>query len=301
MIKEKDNDTQIKEHTVQIEKVDQISNMMAESLKPILQNISTMNKVLESVRMPKEQVEAINEMSKNVARVGQQFNQFHQGIIESIQPMLNAISKIKFPKIDIDFSEWKICFYRTSFEEKEAVVNSLYSNTIFPPILYIIKNGIEENSIENWEEWVLNDRELKLFYIDSINKWKDKYSDDNIKIMIDEIKFNFEHGNSYSVYTLVAILIEYMLKQNYSDEIKSKGGIYTSIRNVLNEKVFEPININELYIRFIEENLYASTDKAKEFSRHMTHGDKIEFGNMKSAMNMIFIYDFLQDVMIITE
>ncbi len=299
MSKEKDN-TQIKEDTMQIEKVEQISNMVAESLNPILQNISSMSKALESVRVPKEQIEAINEMSKNFAILGQQFNQLHQGVIESIQPMLNAISKIKFPKIDIDFSKWKIHFYRTAFEEKEAVVNVLYSHTIFPPILYLIEHDIEEKSIENWEEWVLNDKELKLFYIDSINKWKDKYSDDNIKRMIDEIKLNFEHGNSYSVYTLVAVLIEYMLKQNYSDKIKSKGGIYTSIRNVLNEKVFEPININELYVRFIEENLYASTDKAKEFSRHMTHGDKIEFGNMKSAMNMIFIYDFLQDVMIIT-
>ena len=52
----------------------------------------------------------------------------------------------------------------------------------------------------------------------------------------------------------------------------------------------EAININELYVRFIEENLYASTNKDKEFSRYMNHGDKIEFGNMKSAMNMIFIY-----------
>ena len=33
----------------------------------------------------------------------------------------------------------------------------------------------------------------------------------------------------------------------------------------------------------------------------MNHGDKIEFGNMKSAMNMIFIYDLLKDIMIITE
>lgn len=300
MSKQKYNNAKVKKYGIKIEKVEQISNIWAESFKPILQNVSLMSKALESVRVPKEQIEAIDEMSKKFEILGQQLNQLHQGFIELIQPMIDVISKIEFPKINIDFSEYKIYFYRTAFEEKEAIVNSLYSNTIFPPILYIIKSGIKESNFENWEEWVLNDRELKLFYIDSINKWKDKYSDDNIMRMIDEIKFNFEYGNSYSVYMLVAVLIEYMLGQNYSDKITSKYR-YNSIKNVLNEKVFEPININELYIRFIEENLYANTNKAKEFSRHIAHGDKIEFGNMKSAMNMIFIYDFLQDVMVITE
>lgn len=33
----------------------------------------------------------------------------------------------------------------------------------------------------------------------------------------------------------------------------------------------------------------------------MTHGERIDFANMKSAMNMIFIYDFLQDVMIMSK
>lgn len=119
--------------------------------------------------------------------------------------------------------------------------------------------------------------------------------------MIDEIKFNFEHNNSYSVCTLIFVLIEYMLNQNYPEKIKSNKYRYRSIKEVLKEKVFEPINIKKLYYKFIEENLYTSTDKAKEFSRHMTHGERIDFANMKSAMNMIFIYDFLQDVMVMSK
>lgn len=301
MSKEKDNCIQTKEDTMQIDESEKISNMLSESIKPILENIASMNKTLESINVSKKYTEAMNETTKYFETVGHQFNQIYKVIIESIQPILNVISNIKFPKLDIDFSEFKIYFYRNAFEEKEAVVNILYSHTIFPPILYLIENDIEEKSIDNLEEWVINNKKLKLFYIDRINKWKYKYSDDNIKRMIDEIKFNLEHSNSYSVCTLVGVLIEYMLKQNYSDKIKSNGGIYYSIKNVLKEKVFHPIDIEKLYIRFIEENLYASTKSAKEFSRHITHGEKIEFGNMKSAMNMIFIYDFLQDVMIVNE
>lgn len=263
-----------------------------EGIKPILENVALISNTYS---------EELNKTMKNIEIMGEQFNQFYKCMIESIEPILNAISNIKLPKLDIDFSEWKIFFYRTVFKEKEDSINVLYENMIFPPIAYLIKKNIKEINIKSCEEWILNDKELKLFYIENIERWKDKYSDDNIKRMIEEIKFNFEHGNSYSVCTLVAVIIEYMLKQNYSEKIKSKGSIYSSIRNVLNEKVFEPIGIDKLYIRFIEENLYASTDKAKEFSRHMTHGDKIEFGNMKSAMNMIFIYDFLQDVMILNE
>lgn len=31
----------------------------------------------------------------------------------------------------------------------------------------------------------------------------------------------------------------------------------------------------------------------------MAHGSKIEFGNMKSVMNLIFIYDFIQGIIVI--
>lgn len=298
-MKEKTNNIETEECIVKTEKVELMCNMLAESIKPTLQTIELMKKTMESFNTPNKNMEVLNETMKSIGRRVEQFNHAYQGIIESIQPMLNVISNIKFPEIDIDFNEFKICFYRNVFKEKEVLINKLYDETIFPPISYVIKNNLEDSSIENWSEWILNDKDLKSFYIGKIDKWKDKYSDDDIKRMINEIKFNLEHNNSYSVCTLVAVLIEYMLKQNYSEKIKSKGGIYNSIRNVLKEKVFDLIDINELYVRFIEENLYASTDKAQEFSRHITHGDKIEFGNLKSAMNMIFIYDFLQDVMII--
>ena len=278
-----------------------MSNSINETITPVLENIKLMNKSLESVGRNNIYQKELCKSMKYFAAMGEQYNQAYQGIIDSFKPIINIISNIKLPKLNIDFNRWKIHTYRITFKEKEDIVNILYNHTIFPPIRYLIHNNINKKNIRNYEEWILDDKDLKVFYLDSITKWKNKYSDNNIKRMIDEIKFNLEYSNSYSVCTLIGVLIEYMLKQNYSEKIKSKGSIYSSIKNVLNEKVFHPIDIEKLYTRFIEENLYANTDSAKEFSRHITHGEKIEFGNMKSAMNMIFIYDFLQDVMIVNE
>lgn len=276
-----------------------ISKSMDRDIKPLSVNLAYKSTSLKSVNVSNIYSKELNETMKSIAKTIGQIHEIQKVMIQSIQPVLESISNIKLPKLDIDFNKLKICAYKMEFEEKKDIIDEFYKNTIFPPIGYLTKNDINKISIKSCEECILNDKELKKFYLDSIDKWKSKYDDDNIKRMIEEIKFNFEHGNSYSVCTLVAILIEYMLNQNYSENIKSHGGIYSSIKNVLNKKVFEPINIEKLYIKFIENNLYANTSKAEEFSRHMAHGKRIEFGNMKSAMNMIFIYDFLQDVMYI--
>lgn len=306
MSKEKTNKMDVKidlkkESNTQTNDIKLIYNTLSESISPALENISSINKTLESHKINIDNIERLNESMKDIAKIRNQLSEIQKRVKESIQPVIDLISNIKLPKINIDFSKLKIHLYKTEFEEKKSLINKLYNKTIFPPILYIIENDIKENSIENLEEWILNNKELKLFYIDRIDKWKSKYSDENIERMIDEIKFNFKHNNSYSVCTLIFVLIEYMLNQNYPEKIKSNKYRYRSIKDVLKEKVFEPINIKKLYYKFIEKNLYTSTDKAKEFSRHMTHGERIDFANMKSAMNMIFIYDFLQDVMVMSK
>lgn len=306
MSKEKTNKMDVKidlkkESNTQSNDINLIYNNLSKDISPALENISSINKTLESHKINDEHIERLNESMKDIAKITNQLSEIQKIVKESIQPVIDLISNIKFPKININLDELKIYLYKTEFEEKKPLINKLYKKTIFPPILYIIENNIKENSIENLEEWILNNKELKLFYIDRIDKWKSKYSDKNIERMIDEIKFNFKHNNSYSVCTLIFVLIEYMLNQNYPEKIKSNKYRYRSIKDVLKEKVFEPINIKKLYYKFIEKNLYTSTDKAKEFSRHMTHGERIDFANMKSAMNMIFIYDFLQDVMVMSK
>ncbi|MCD3252524.1 hypothetical protein [Clostridium botulinum] len=302
MSEEKDNNIKINEDDIQMEGVEFEASFIPESMKRMLIDKERLNRKFQQLELP------FKHIQKEMGLIGQKFydqvnqmNEVYKRMAEQIQPMINLISNIKFPILNIDFDKFKIHFYKTAFKENDTIVSRLYEETIFPPIYYIIREDIKESSVINCEEWVLNNKDLKLFYINRIDKWKNKYNDDNIMHMIEEIKFNFEHNNSYSIYTLIVILIEYMLRQNYSEEIKGTGKIYSSIKNILNEKVFKPIDIDKLYIRFIEENLYASTSKAKEFSRHITHGDKIELGNMKSAMNMIFIYDFLQDVMIVNK
>ncbi|EDS76237.1 putative dynein beta chain [Clostridium botulinum C str. Eklund] len=285
MAEEKNHNIKIDEFSIPIEELE-----IPEGMKSIWRQASS---------LPIKQLS--NAMNQPTIQLRKCFEQISESFKGQFQILANTISNIHFPKLNIDFDKLKIRLYKNSFEEKRTVVDKLYEKTIFPPIYYIVLKDIEEKDIGNCEEWILNNKELKSFYINRIDKWENKYNDNNIRKMIEEIKFNFEHNNSYSIYTLIVILIEYMLRQNYSEEIKGTGKIYSSIKNILNEKVFKPIDIDKLYIRFIEENLYASTSKAKEFSRHITHGDKIELGNMKSAMNMIFIYDFLQDVMIVNK
>ena len=306
MSKEKTNKMDVKtdfkkESNMQTNDINLIYNNLFESISPALESISLINKTLKSYKINDEHIARLNESMKDIANIGNQLSEIQQRLNQTIQPVIGLIANIKFPKININLDELKIHLYKIGFEEKKPLINKLYNKTVFPPILYIIENNIKEDSIENCEKWILDNKELKLFYINRIDKWKSKYSDENIERMIDEIKFNFEHNNSYSVCTLIFVLIEYMLNQNYPEKIKSNKYRYRSIKEVLKEKVFEPINIKKLYYKFIEENLYTSTDKAKEFSRHMTHGERIDFANMKSAMNMIFIYDFLQDVMIMSK
>ena len=101
------------------DKLEKVSNILVESIKPILENIESMSKALELVRIPKENIDSISETIEYFITVGEQINQAYQGyqcIIESIQETFNVISNIKFPKIDIDFSELKIYFYRAGFE-----------------------------------------------------------------------------------------------------------------------------------------------------------------------------------------
>lgn len=306
MSKEKTNKMDVKidlkkESNTQTNDIKLIYNNILKDISPALESISLINERLKSYKINDKYIERLNKSMKDVENITNQLSEIQQIINQNIQPVINLIANIKFPKININLDELKIHLYKIGFEEKKPLINKLYKKTIFPPILYIIENNIKEDSFENCEKWILDNEELKSFYTNRIDKWKSKYSDENIERMIDEIKFNFEHNNSYSVCTLIFVLIEYMLNQNYPEKIKSNKYRYRSIKDVLKEKVFEPINIKKLYYKFIEKNLYTSTDKAKEFSRHMTHGERIDFANMKSAMNMIFIYDFLQDVMVMSK
>ena len=62
--------------------------------------------------------------------------------------------------------------------------------------------------------------------------WKNKYNNDNIIKMIDEIKSNFENENCYSVFLLISMLIEYLLNQSYPDKIE-KFKRYPVIKEIL--------------------------------------------------------------------
>lgn len=238
-----------------------------------------------------------NEYNKNI------FETFGKAVADMteqitaniIMPLRDAISKIKLPPLDIDFNSLKISMFKMFFNEFNEFVADLYDEAIFPPIYYIVEKDIKKEDIEvELNKWITSSP-VKEYYLERIVGWKDNYTDRNILDLIDEIQSNLQADNYFSVCMLIFVLIEYMLRQKH---FKGRGTVpYSEIRNVLEREVFEEIGINHMYKKFIKDNLYANTEVSTVVSRHMVHGVKLEFGTAETAMNMIFIYDFIQEVL----
>jgi hypothetical protein len=220
---------------------------------------------------------------------------FSKMVSERITPVLESVAKMTLPLLNIDFNAFRINMFKMAFNEHNDLVNELYEKTIFAPIYYIAEKDIKRNEIiDNLDEWILSS-DVKNYYLDRIKEWKNNYNDNSALVLIDEIYSNLKIGNYFSISMLIFVLIEYMLRQGYfvnNDTVK-----YREIRDILKEKAFDVVGISNIYEKFIQNNLYANTNKAQEFSRHIAHGVKLEFGTEKTAMNMIFIYDYIQEIL----
>lgn len=229
----------------------------------------------------------------------------YKSIVDSMRTSFSmATSALKqLVKIAVSYDNINRLIYKRAFEEHKVVSYKFYQSSVFPPINYFIDKEIYDiDSGFDIEEFILSD-EVNEFYLGVVRGWKNKYRDEHTKMLISDIEFNLKSRRSYAIVSMVPILIEHMLNDSSLGEymVKTKGQRYPAIRLLLEEKVFNPLNVNYLHRKFINNNLYSSTKKAEEFSRHMTHGDRLEFGNMKTAMNMIFIYDFLQKIIVLEE
>lgn len=238
-----------------------------------------------------------------------QFDLFNSGVYKSILDSMRtsfgiATSALKqIGKLAVSYDNINRLIYKRAFEERKVVSYKFYQSSVFPPINYFIDKEIYDiDSDFDIEEFILSD-EVNEFYLEIVRGWKNKYRDEYTKMLISDIEFNLKNRRSYAIVSMVPMLIEHMLNDSSLGEymVKTKGQRYPAIRLLLEEKVFNPLDVNYLHRKFINNNLYSSTKKAEEFSRHMTHGDRLEFGNMKTAMNMIFIYDFLQEIIVLEE
>lgn len=229
----------------------------------------------------------------------------YKSMVESMRVSFDMVTSAlqQIGKLAVSYDNINRLIYKRAFEEHKVVSYKFYQSSIFPPINYFIDKEIYDiDSGFDIEEFILSD-EVNEFYLEVVSGWKNKYKDEYTKMLISDIEFNLKNRRSYAIVSMVPMLIEHMLNDSSLGDymVKAKGQRYPAIRLLLEEKVFNPLDVNYLHRKFINNNLYSSTKKAKEFSRHMTHGDRLDFGNMKTAMNMIFIYDFLQEIIVLEE
>lgn len=240
---------------------------------------------------------SFQEVMKNVGASLKVFEDFSATLGDSLYNLQKNINKVILPIVEIlenlDIDKVKLNLYRTEFQDNEKLVKRLTEERIFTPINYLAYNTPVINENIDLIEWILSN-EIKEFYISRIDKWKEKYEDNSINNLISEIKIAFKKNMNYSVCLLIFPLIERMLREEL---INREGHVkYSDIRDVLREEAFEIIGVVDIYEVFIEKNLYCDTKKAEEFSRHISHGVKLDFINSKVAINMILIYDYLQDI-----
>ncbi|GAA0237087.1 hypothetical protein [Metaclostridioides mangenotii] len=129
----------------------------------------------------------MNKIFKEVSTRSDELNSsISINIKESIKPIINFLSAL--PKFVIDLDKAKIFYYKTLYAEENDIVEMLYENTIFPQINLDEEKFKKLKYRENTVGWILKN-DVKYFYLQRMNIWKDKYNDENITKMIDEIKF----------------------------------------------------------------------------------------------------------------
>jgi hypothetical protein len=255
---------------------------------------------------------AIEEFSLNLNKTIKEFSTTIGSMMQDILPGIQLMmSNILEPIKDIDwksFSEFVskldvndiyLNMYATAISENRELIQLFYDNTIFPPLHYIIDKQVEFKDIQIPVNIWIHSEDIKLYYLGRINEWKNKYKDRSVHALIDEIYHNVNENNYYAVTFLTSTLLEYLLNEDYVPTKDSKR--YSKMKLVLKNEVFDYIDFEGLDEKFINKNLYCSTDKAEEFSRHTIHGTGLNMINHKNSFTIIFLYDFFESVLKIRE
>ncbi|EIS9475911.1 hypothetical protein [Clostridioides difficile] len=203
------------------------------------------------------------------------------------------LSKLNFPKIIIDVDRYRIKPYILFFRNNKDISDRFYDEDIFPPIKYFIENDIDNISKDtNLEDLILSE-DVRKFYLNQILSWKNKF-DDDVNQFINSIHTLLNTEIYPAICLTMFTQIEYLIRYEC---FPNEGTIpYKTLSSKLKDEVFDKIGISKFYYKFIKNSLYANTKNAKGLSRHSTHGVDLYKMNSKSAMNLIFLYDFIQSV-----
>ena len=217
--------------------------------------------------------------------------------------MLSCINTINEVLKDFNFDEFHLRLISELLSEEQDNCEKFLEESIFPPIFYIALDDDLSNSNINVNEY-LKQEDLKQYYSDRISDWHNGDIEGYPNELIDDIKFNYDNNRVYGVVTLIFVLLEYRVRNiNGGKAIpKNSGQITKTIRENLKDNVFNPTDSQNLYDEFIDSkgdsNIYKGTDKnPNSITRHVLHGDKLELITYESMMSIVFLYDFINEVL----
>lgn len=237
-----------------------------------------------------------NHIDKSISQV--------QPVIASItNSMLSYMNTLNEILKDFDFNKFYLRLISELLSEKQECCEKFLDESIFPPIFYIALDDNLDNSNINVNEYIKQEG-LKQYYSDRIRDWHNEDIEGYPNELIDDIKFNYDNNRVYGVVTLIFVLLEYRVRNVKVGKgvPKRNGRITKSIRDNLKENVFNPTDSKFLYDEFIDTEgdsyIYKSTDKnPNSITRHVLHGDKLELITYESMMSVVFLYDFINEVL----
>lgn len=247
-----------------------------------------------------------NSINQTISRIQPMISNINNTFNSMKNPILSCMNTISELLKDIDFDEFHLKLIAKLLSEEQHYYEKFLEKSIFPPIFFIgLENEADEINNRNLNiDMYLRQENLKKYYSDRISSWCNNDIEGYPNELINDIKFSYDNNRVYSVNILLFVLLEYRVRNiNNGKEIpKNNGKITKSIRNNLKENVFNPTESQNLYEKFIDSkgdsDIYKSTDKnPNSITRHVLHGDKLELITYESMMSVVFLYDFINEVL----
>ncbi|HDK7194824.1 TPA: hypothetical protein PTV74_003131 [Clostridium botulinum] len=284
-----------------------------------------MDKEIENIDYKETQCTLKDMMSKDLSEIFIQLANFKNTISEVLIPIFKGVYTIntfftesmKVIIKELSDKKKKNIYFATIFLEMNPKFSDKFIiEGMFPPIFYFLDSMGDNEFIEFDESYInkidinniINDPDIKKYYIKAIDNWIDEEHTDCIRDFIKEIKTNFMQNKIYSTTLNLFTLIEYKVRESGDNTDKPIGErkIFRGIRKVLKENCFKYNNSKELeklYSTFFNEeseyNIYKSTsDKPKIITRHILHGDRLDLINKKNMMSLVFLTDCLYRMLI---
>ena len=275
-----------------------------------------MNRSLKTLLEGNNFVSPLIELQKQIASFSYIIANSLSNTISALQPvmssitnasnsiaksMLSCINTINEVLKDFNFDEFHLRLISELLSEKQDNCEKFLEESIFTPIFYMgLENDLGNKNINEY----LKQEDLKQYYSDRISDWHNGDIEGYPNELIDDIKFNYDNNRVYGVVTLIFVLLEYRVRNINGGKIipKSSGEITKTTRGNLKENVFDPTDSQSLYDEFIDSkgnsDIYKNTsNNPNSITRHVLHGDKLELITYESMMSVVFLYDFINEVL----